>query len=45
MRVEASENTPRHLLTIDSGIADIAGGELALDAPMPVTFTTGEAAP
>jgi hypothetical protein len=29
-----------YVLTIDSGIADIAGGELTLDAPMMVGFTT-----
>ncbi len=46
--VELVPNAPldanaAYTLTIDSGIADIAGGELALDAPQVVTFTTGEA--
>jgi hypothetical protein len=34
-----------YVVTIDSGIADVAGGALTLDAPIPTTFTTGEAAP
>ena len=34
-----------YVLTIDSGIADIAGGELTLAEPIAVGFTTGEIMP
>ncbi len=39
----ALDEMTSYVVTIDSGIADTEGGELTLDAPVPVTFTTGEA--